>query len=127
MWYRKAADQGDPRAQSNLGFAYASGQGVTRDLAQAAAWYRKAAEQGHATSQFDLGAMYASGQGVLKDYVEAHKWVNLAASRAATADDRAQFARTRDDLAKRLTPADLDEARKRARDWADAFERASKK
>ena len=34
-WYRKAADQGDARAQTNLGAAYETGRGVARDLAQA--------------------------------------------------------------------------------------------
>jgi TPR repeat protein len=31
-WYRKAAEQGDVKAQSNLGVMYASGQGVKQDL-----------------------------------------------------------------------------------------------
>ena len=30
-WYRKAAEQGHARAQCNLGYCYANGQGVTKD------------------------------------------------------------------------------------------------
>jgi len=43
---RARAEQGDAAAQLSLGLAYAIGQGVPRDYAQAAAWYRTAAEQG---------------------------------------------------------------------------------
>src|ERR1039458_965754 len=46
-WYRKAADQGNAIAQSNLGIMYESGRGVGIDETQAIAWYRKAAEQGN--------------------------------------------------------------------------------
>src|SRR5712692_1877137 len=46
--YRKAAEQGDADAQSNLGWAYANGRGVSPDYTQAAQWYRKAAELGNA-------------------------------------------------------------------------------
>jgi TPR repeat protein len=30
-WYQKAADQGDAKAQSNLGIMYAFGKGVLKD------------------------------------------------------------------------------------------------
>jgi TPR repeat protein len=36
LWYRKAAEQGDARAQYNLGVMYAQGQRVLQDYAQAA-------------------------------------------------------------------------------------------
>jgi TPR repeat protein len=50
-WWRKAAEQGDATAQTNLGFMYDSfmydiGRGVPQDDAEALKWYRKAAEQG---------------------------------------------------------------------------------
>ena len=44
-WYRKAAEQGDAKAQFNLALRYYKGEGVTQDYAEAAKWYRKAAEQ----------------------------------------------------------------------------------
>ena len=50
-WFRKAAEQGDARAQFHLGFAYSNGQGVTKDDAEAIKWFRKAAEQGDAEAQ----------------------------------------------------------------------------
>ena len=78
-WYRLAAEQGNARAQANLGFMYAQGQGVLQDYKEAVKWFRLAAEQGNANAQGNLGAGFASGQGVLQDYKEAVKWFRLAA------------------------------------------------
>ncbi|HCN10096.1 MAG TPA: hypothetical protein DIT01_19390, partial [Lentisphaeria bacterium] len=41
-WFRKAAEQGYPQAQYNLGVAYANGEGVPEDDVAAVKWYRKA-------------------------------------------------------------------------------------
>lgn len=121
-WYRKAAEQGNATGQYNLGSAYDSGKGVPQDYGQAVVWFRKAAEQGLPDAQHNLGNLYDDGQGVPQDYVEAHKWLNLAAARASGADQK-QFADGRDDVAKRMTPDQLSEAQKRAREWMEAFER----
>lgn len=43
---RAFAQQGDARAQFNLGAMYRNGQGVPQDDALAAAWTRKATDQG---------------------------------------------------------------------------------
>ena len=83
---------------------------------------RQAADQGHAGAQYDLGVMYHSGQGVPQDDVEAHKWYNLAASRAGYLQQQG-IAATRDALAKKMTPAQLAEAQKLAREWQAAFEK----
>jgi len=61
---RTAADQGDARAQYNLGFMYYFGEGVPQDHAEAVHWYRLAAEQGDARAQYNLGFMYDNGKGV---------------------------------------------------------------
>src|SRR5688572_17510886 len=50
---RPLAAKGDPVAQSNLGFMYATGQGLPRNLTEAAKWYRSAAEQGRAAAQYN--------------------------------------------------------------------------
>ncbi len=42
----KAAEQGLPAAQHNLGAMYATGQGVPRDYAQALMWFTLAANNG---------------------------------------------------------------------------------
>ena len=72
------AEQGNAKAQFNLGLMYENGQGVPQDDKQAVYWFRKAAEQGNAKAQYNLGVMYAKGQGVLQDNKKAYMWFNLA-------------------------------------------------
>ena len=78
-WYRKAAEQGYARAQSDLGWMYQNGYGISQDYTEAVKWYQKAAEQGYAQAQNKLGNTYYWGIGVTKDYAEAVKWYRKAA------------------------------------------------
>ncbi len=82
---RKAAEQGDPWAQLNLG-GYYDGGGAPKDPAKAAEWYgkavasyRKGAEQGDAKAQMGLGSCYEHGDGVAEDKTQAVKWYLKAA------------------------------------------------
>ena len=76
---RQAAEQGDPKAQFGLGFAYATGEGVPENDREAVKWYRMAAEQGNAFAQGNLGFAYTTGMGVPQDDREAVKWYRMAA------------------------------------------------
>jgi len=76
---QRAAEAGDPAAQTQLGLRYRKGQGVTADNIKAVEWYRKAAEQQHADAQAYLGFMYMTGRGVRKDDQEAVRYSRLAA------------------------------------------------
>ena len=100
----------------NLEVRYDTGRGVSQDAAEAATWYRKAAVQSHASAQYNLGIMYAYGRGVPQDNIEAHTWLNLAASRL-TGEQRERTVTARDRVAEQMTPADLSEAQRRAREW----------
>ncbi len=64
---RPLAEQGDAKAQYNIGIMYDRGDGVPQDYAEAVKWFRKAAEQGFAKAQNNLGEMYRYGYGVAKD------------------------------------------------------------
>ena len=77
--FRQAAEQGDARAQYNLGQMYRKGEGVAQDGKQMVKWWRKAAEQGDADAQLGLGVMYNNGHSVVKDYKQAAKWFHQAA------------------------------------------------
>ena len=90
-----------------------------QDYALAVQWYRKAADQGNADAQFNLGVMYANGQGVLQDYVTAHKWFNLAVSGLSASETTQRNAAVtyRDRVAARMTPAQIAEAQRLAREW----------
>jgi hypothetical protein len=63
-----------------------------------------------------LGTLYATGQGVGKDPVQAHMWLTLAGSQGNEAA-RQNALRTRDLLAEQMTPAQIREAEKLAREW----------
>ena len=116
-WYRKAAEQGVAEAQYNLGLMYRNGLGVPQDNAEAVKWYRKAAEQGDARAQVVLGTMYELGRKVPHDHVQAHMLYNLAASRFPLSKDRDEAVKNRDHVAKTMTPAQITEAQKLAREW----------
>ena len=122
-WYRLAAEQGDADAQYNLGTMYRQGRGVPQNYAEAVKWYRLAAEQGYAYALNNLGIMYDEGLGVLQDYVEAHKWYNLAASRKTEEDSRKRSIENRDIVAKLMTPSQIAEAQKLAKQWDKAHPR----
>jgi hypothetical protein len=122
-WFRRAAEQGNAEAMTNLGVMCGTGRGVAQDGAEAVRWYRlavdwwrRAAEQGDASAMINLGIRYASGWGVRRDYVQAHMWRNLATLQLS-GGDRAQSIKTRDALANLMTPEDLSEAERLAREW----------
>ncbi len=110
--YRKAADQDDARAQFNLGFMYYNGQGVPQNHAPAMKWYRMAAEQGHVGALYYLGLMYAKGEGLPQNYVQAHMWFTLAGARGEK-----RGVKNRELIAQIMTPAEIAEAQKLAREW----------
>ncbi len=110
--FRLLAQQGDALAQVNLGFMFDRGKGVPQDDAEAARWYRRAAEQGNAEAQFNLGFMYSEGRGVAQDYVQGHMWISLAA-----AQGKESYRESRDVLAEQMTPAQIAEAQRLAREW----------
>jgi TPR repeat protein len=116
-WFRTAADQGFAAAQYGVGYMYLNGNGVPQDYIEAARWFRLAADQGDEEAQYGLGSMYSTGQGVPQNPVEALKWFDLAiAGLDGRRRDRAVQAR---DLAKsRMTPQQIAESRKLAREWS---------
>ncbi len=116
-WFRKAVEQGLAEAQHSLGVMYDNGWGVPQDYAEAVKWYRKAAEQGHAGTQINLGRMYGKGHGVPQDFVQAHMWFNLAASRSEPGADRDLAIKLREFVAEKMTPAQIAEAQRLAREW----------
>ena len=62
-----------------------------------------------------------------KDYAKAHMWLNIAAATHSTDTLRNQSARPRDRLAKRMTPDQLAEAQRLAREWLERHQTGSQK
>ena len=110
--WRPLAEQGDAKAQFSFGLLYENGDGVPRDYTKARQWYEKAAAQGDAKAQLYLGLQSSFGQGVPMDLVEAYMWYSLAAG-----NGNAHAPGYRNDLSRQMTPAQIAEAQKRAREW----------
>ena len=116
-WYSRAAEQGLAVAQYELGLMYYQGQGIPRDYAEGVKWLRLAANQGLAEAQFGLGVAYFGGRGVAQDYVLAYMWIyhSEAGSPPGKQRDAAIMARTL--VAESMTPAQIAEAQRLAREW----------
>ena len=117
--YRLAAEQGNIHAQDALGFAYLNGVGVQQDPAEAAKWFRKAADQGDIDAQFHLGGMYELANGVPQNYVLAHMWFDLVAAQGT----RQYAVESRERVEKQMSPPQIAEAQKLAREWKPNPER----
>ena len=105
-WSLAAADHNDPLGQYVLGLIYTEAFTSPRwtDLQKGIAWLRRAAEQGHLYSQYKLVGAYRDGFGVPKDLTTAYMWAKLA-------DEGL------DELASEMTPEQIAEGEKRAREW----------
>jgi TPR repeat protein len=115
IWYMKASEQGDVKAQRDLGRYYANHD----DVKEAVKWYTKAAEQGNAEAKLELeklkpsewyepyfaelvkmafagdeeawnslGLCYVRDKGVTQDYKELVKWLTACAEERSV---QAQF------------------------------------
>jgi TPR repeat protein len=116
--FKPMAEQGHAEAQYNLGGMYAEGRGVPQDYGKAVKWFRKAAEQGHAEAQYNLGGMYFGGRGVPQDFVLAHMWFNLSISSPASEGETREATEIIIDLvASKMTPFQIAEAQRLAREW----------
>jgi TPR repeat protein len=87
-WFRRAAEQGLPSAEFQMGQLHDFGFGLPQDDARALEWYRRAAEHGSAPAQRTVGEFYKNGRAGVADPAEAARWYR----RAADANDlRAQY------------------------------------
>lgn len=118
-WYRKAAEQGYGSAQNSLGYMYQLGLGIQQDNAKAVKWYRKAAEQGNKVAQVNLGDMYKDGKGVPRNYVQAYMWYQIVVTQSSAVDELYLWSGKErlDSVASRMTPAQIVEAERLAREW----------
>ena len=83
-----------------------------RDYATAVRLARPLAEQGDARAQYNLGVFYDNGLGVPQDRIRSYMWFDLSA-----AQGREGAAAFRDLIARRMTPAQIAEAQRLAREW----------
>ena len=75
VYYLTAAEQEHINAQIKIGEMYRSGNGVTKDYAEALKWYRKAADQGDVWAMNNIGVLYEYD---LQNYQTAKEWYQKA-------------------------------------------------
>ena len=78
-WYARAAKEGLPEAENNLGSCYFFGRGVDVDYEKAFLLYKSSAEKGNDEAEMNVGICYAAGKGVKQDYALAYTWWKKAA------------------------------------------------
>jgi TPR repeat protein len=83
-----------------------------QDYLEAVKWFRRAADQDDPVAELRLGMMYLKNQGVPQDFVQAHKWFNLSAVQGVQ-----DAVTNRDEVARRMTAAQIAEAQRLAREW----------
>jgi len=144
-WLRKAAEQGRTSSQTELGIWLWLGHPlgntssaeatVSESPNEAAVWLLRAAAKGDELATFTIGTMYAKGEGVKQNLVESYKWFSIAANiqekddvdltmpwslgtwqtkRPSIAD---LASKARDKVALRMTPEQIAEAQRLARDF----------
>lgn len=113
MFCRKAAEQGHPDAQADLGELYASGHLVERDWNEAVWWFLKAAEQGHPDAQLRVGVLLY--QRLRETHVDAYKWLAIAASHDEESSREARYRMI--DVRENMTEEMVAEAEKLAKEW----------
>ena len=80
-WYTRATETRNPpaAAYNNLAICYSRGEGLLKNLSEAARLYRIAAEMGYPLAQYNLGDCLHRGEGVPYNPVEAFTWSKRAA------------------------------------------------
>lgn len=109
-------EQGDRRAEEELGAIYDQGRGIAPDPAVAALLYREAAHQGSGAAQVNLAKMYLKGRGVPINPVEAYAWADAAAANGEPGGQRII-----DTLAKTMPKAQFDRALSRAARYVELY------
>ncbi len=134
----RAAESGDCQSQVNLavihdnrrhaevmpGLSAPGAAAAAEHDAQSLRWWLRAAGQGAAKAQAALALRYEKGDGVALDLVAALTWYQLAAPRLHGDEaDRVELARRH--LSRRMEPADVARADRRAASWRPVHEVAA--
>jgi uncharacterized protein len=78
VYFGKAAAQGHPGAQLNLGMLYENGNGLPQDFAMALHWYKQAEGKiAHAACR--IADLYTTGRGVARDQAVAAEYYRVEA------------------------------------------------
>lgn len=124
--FRPLVERGDPSAQFMVGAMYFYGRGLARDDGSAAIMFHKAAAQGNPEGQLAFGSLLLYGVGLRQDIVKSHMWLSIA-SETANQAVAFQAASLLAHAEKLMTPAEIQDARKLARDFRPTKPRFTRK
>lgn len=130
-WFRAAAEQGHVEAQfrwaqerlhdANLvAFDGEEEVEVPEEIREAERWLRAAAERGVEEAQLSIGRFYAR-RGQFENLVQAFKWLDLAMRPPREGDLSPWRTFECDRVAERMTPDEIAEAQRLAREWRESF------
>ena len=104
LWWTKAAEAGNARAQLKLGWYLMHGKDVVAvNEAEGLSWLVKSAGQGEPQAQFEAGLAYWQGKGAPADPVEARMWFLLVAPKDGFERARGYLG----EMAKTMTPEQI--------------------
>lgn len=103
QWLEKAAEAGDAKAASNLGWLYMEGRYTEKNMNKALHWLEKAADANLPTAQSILGDLYREGLGVEADTLRADSLYRTAFE-GGLADAGYKLADLNSELYKSLPP-----------------------
>lgn len=108
LWWGEAAKKGHSEAQLKLGWwLLKGGDVIKKDESAGMNWLLMAANQGEPQAQYEVGIGYWKGRGVKPDPIAAYMWLDLCSSEPGF-DNAANY---RDELAKTMTPEQINQAR----------------
>jgi len=120
-WYLAAAVQGQPTAQASIGFSYAHGNGIEKDIGKAIFWLQMAADQGHWLGAGSLGDLYRGERREEPgDLVQAYRWYTVGARilrEAGRQDILETMLERRAFIAKSMTMTQIAESESLAAQW----------
>jgi TPR repeat protein len=112
--FARLAELGHPVAEWLMGNVYFFGQGIPKDYAKALAMFEAAASQGYFAAFAPTAQLYVQGLGAPADPSKAYYWYNIAAAQLPDSAQRTGMMARREEIAARMTPAQIEAAQKRA-------------
>ena len=145
QFFTRAAELGDAEAQDRLGDLYKAGsQQTLKDFDMAARYFAQSAQQANEYGMMSLGLAFIRGQGVEQNKVQAYFWLslsNLGSGSVSTGiglaqlqvlqrtpgyesygDEMLDHRTVRDELAQTMTPQEIAEGQRLAREWLPSYQ-----
>jgi len=106
------AKAGNAEAQYQLAETFRDGEGVRKDMKEAAKWYHKSATQGYLDAERAMGFIYRGGDGFGMNKTLSYMWFDIAYKNG---DE--QSYNLRNDVAWSMTQPEIEDGRRKSLAW----------